>query len=254
MAWFDFGTARVYYEITGQGPPLLYLPGVTEFIANHADLRARLAQSYRVIAADLPGSGRSLPQPRLYHRDYHSEDANAFLALLDQEAPGQKPHLLGFSDGGEVALSMATLAPDRARSVLVWGSAGFIHDPGGQIAAAFHAVVDDPVPAMGAYRDYLVASYGADLARAITQNLAQGLTTIAAAGGNICRDQAHLIPCPVCLFTGQNDWMNPKSLIDALAERIPNAEAHEVADAGHGIHSDRPDWFADRVSDWLARH
>ena len=148
MAWFDFGPSRVYYEITGQGPPLLYLPGVTEFIANHAELLGLLSQSYRVIAADLPGSGRSLPQPRLYHRDYHSEDANAFLALLDQEAPGQKPHLLGFSDGGEVALSLATQAPERSRSVLVWGSAGFIHDPGGQIAAAFHAVVDDPAPAM----------------------------------------------------------------------------------------------------------
>ena len=254
MAWFDFGNSRIYYEITGQGPPLLYLPGVTEFIASHTDLRARLAQNYRVIAAELPGSGQSGPQPRHYHRDYYREDSQAFLALLDQQAPGQKVHLLGYSDGGETALTMATLAPERARSVLAWGASGFIHDPEGQIAAAFHTVIDDPVPDMRAYRDFLIASYGADLARAITQNVALGLTTIAAAGGNICRAEAHRITCPVCLFVGETDGFVTKALIDDIAARIPLAEAHEVAGAGHGIHSDRPDWFADRVSDWLAGH
>ena len=254
MAWFNFGASQIHFEVTGQGPPLLYLPGVTDFITNHADLRARLAQNYRVIAADLPGSGRSGPQPRNYQPGYYHEDARAFLTLLDQQAPGQKVHLLGASDGGETALTMATLAPERARSVLAWGASGFIHDPEGQIAAAFHTVIDDPVPDMRAYRDFLIASYGADLARAITQNIAQGLTAIVAAGGNICRAEAHRITCPVCLFVGETDGFVTKALIDDIAARIPLAEAHEVAGAGHGIHSDRPDWFADRVLDWLADH
>jgi pimeloyl-ACP methyl ester carboxylesterase len=65
MSSFDHGTSRIYYEESGSGDPVLLLPGFAGSIEEFSSLREALATGgYRVIAADLPGSGRSEPQPR----------------------------------------------------------------------------------------------------------------------------------------------------------------------------------------------
>ena len=253
MAIFENGGSRIYYEVEGQGTPLLFLPGVTESISQHSGWLARTARDHRVIAADLPGSGRSGPQPRRYHVNYYQDDAASFAALLG-ELGVSNAHLVGFSDGGEVALLMAIATPALARSVLTWGASGFADDPGGHIATLFRNLVDHPDPETQDWRDSLVARHGADLARAITRNIADGIDAFVAAGGDISRSRADQIRCPVCLIAGQQDPFIPADLLMALAGQIETVETHVVEGAGHGVHQDRPDWFAATLTDWLARH
>ena len=119
MSWFEYANGRIYYETSGQGEPALLLPGWAGNIGEFQVLRHALATHYRVIAADLPGSGQSQPQPREYTATYFQDDAQTFLAMLDDLAAAPAD-LIGFSDGGEVALLMATSRPDSVRSVVVW--------------------------------------------------------------------------------------------------------------------------------------
>jgi valacyclovir hydrolase len=123
MAWFDHGDMRTYFEESGSGDPLLMLPGWGGTIDELAPLREALAPAFRVIAADVPGSGRSGPQPRTYTASYYRDDARAFLAMLDA-IEASPACLVGFSDGGEYALLMATQRPDSVRSIVTWGAAG----------------------------------------------------------------------------------------------------------------------------------
>jgi pimeloyl-ACP methyl ester carboxylesterase len=147
MAWFEHGTSRIYYEEQGSGTPVLVLPGFAGSIEEFAALReAMVMAGYRVIAADLPGSGRSEPQPRTYTATYYEDDAHSFAALL-QHLASEPVHLMGFSDGGEISLLMATLTPGVVRSVVTWGAAGVINDPSGQLRQAMYNVVDNPHPA-----------------------------------------------------------------------------------------------------------
>lgn len=250
---FQHGDATIHYEVTGQGVPLLFLPGVTESISQYAEWLAPLARSHRIIAADLPGSGRSGPQPRTYHVGYYQDDAASFAALLVHLGVS-RAHLMGFSDGGEVALQMASATPDRARSVLTWGSSGFARDPDGRIAAIFRNLFDDPVAETAEWRARLVERHGANLARIITRNFADGIDALVAAGGDICRSRAHLIACPVCLIAGQDDPFVPADLLQTLSDRIASVETHLVAGTGHGVHQDRPDWLLATATDWLSRH
>lgn len=253
MSWFEHGTSRIYFEDSGSGDPVLLLTGFSDHIDRHARLRDALAGHYRVIAAELPGSGRSGPQPRKYSPGFYDQDAQAFVALL--EARGAVPaRLLGFSDGGEVALVMAAISPKVASTVLTWGAAGAINDPGGHIAAFFRQVVDDPQPDAHDYRDYLVANYGESIARATTQSFANVMDAMVAAGGDIVLKRAGQITCPVMLMVGQRDFIASKSQIETLASLMPQAVSIEVQDAGHGIHEDRPEWFVEAVMDWLADH
>ena len=251
MTWFTHLASDIYFEDTGSGDTVLLLPGFSDRIENHNTLREVLVRNYRVIAADLPGSGRSRPQPRRYHPAYLEDDAIAFAALLQDRVCGPA-HVLGHSDGGEVALLMATLVPGSLRSVLTWGAQGSVSDPDGQIIATFRNAVDNPDPPYIGYRDYLVSSYGEHNARAMTQSFADAITAIEKAGGDICRSRAHKITCPALLLVGQHDPFVSKAVIDELAGRMPIAEVIEVEAAGHGIHEDQPAWFGATVMNWLA--
>ena len=113
MAWHGPAGQQIYYEESGSGDTVLLMPGWAGNIAEFGELRAELASGFRVVAVDLPGSGRSQPQPRHYSPGYYTDDARALFVLLDALGVGAA-HLAGFSDGGEEALLMAALEPGRS--------------------------------------------------------------------------------------------------------------------------------------------
>lgn len=255
MAWFEYGTAHIYFEEQGRGDPVLLLPGLTDRIEYHTPLRdALVAAGYHVIAADLPGSGRSQPQPRTYTVNYFEEDARAFAALLNHlgAAPA---HLMGFSDGGEVALLMAEITPSLVRSLVTWGSAGQIHDPTGQLREAFYNIVDNPIPPLKDFSQHLIATYGKDIARATTQNAVHAMTEIIETrGGDLSFSKAGSIACSALLITGEHDPFAPPALLSELAARIPSARMVEVKNAGHDVHNTHTEWFTQTILDWLKQH
>jgi valacyclovir hydrolase len=251
MPWFEHGSARIYYEDQGEGSPVLFLPGWSESIDEFAELRGALAGGHRVIAADLPGSGKSGPQPRSYAPTYYEDDAIAFLALI-AELSLERPHVAGFSDGGEVALVMAARNAEALRSVVAWGAVG--QTPPLAMIDAFHNVVDQPSEAMGPFSQHLQATYGEGNARLMSQSVAAAWRAIAQSGDDISRSRAPGITCPTLLITGDHDPFAPPAPVAALAAAIPEAEFIEVTDAGHVLHTDHGEWLAETITGWIARH
>src|SRR5215208_1811026 len=252
MAWFDQGETRVYYEESGGGDPVLLLPGWGGTIDELAHLREALAPTFRVIAADLPGSGKSGPQPRTYTPTYYQDDAAVFLALL--EALGASPaHLVGFSDGGEYALLMAALTPEAVRSVVTWGAAGTL-GTNLQLADLMATVVDDPIPPMAEFSAYLKAAYGEANARVMTQSAATSFRQVMEAGGDISRSRATIIACPALLITGEHDFLATPALVADMAYAIPQGEYREATGASHPVHHEKPAWLVDTVVGWLSSH
>jgi valacyclovir hydrolase len=254
VAWFEYGPARIYYEEQGEGDPVLMVPGFTGSIEEFATLRQALVERYRVIAADPPGSGRSGPQPRLYSVDYYQEDADALAALL-QHLDAAPAHLLGFSDGGEYGLLLAATKPQMARSVVAWGAAGVLHDPGGRMREAMVDIIDNPIPPLQELSDHLIATYGAASARAMMQSaMRAGGEIIDVRNGDISLSKARDIACPVLLIVGDQDMFLPVELAQQYPARVPQGEVLVAEGAGHAVHLDRPEWMEQTVLDWLKRH
>ncbi len=252
MAWFEHREVRIYYEESGSGDPVLMLPGWGGSIDELAPLREAVAPTYRVIAADVPGSGRSGPQPRTYSPSYYRDDALIFLAMLD--ALGASPaRLVGFSDGGEYALLMAAMRPEAVRSVVTWGSAGALPDAP-ELTEAFSSLVDDPIPPLADFAAYMTATYGESNARVMAQSLAASLRTIMEAGGDISRSRAASIACPTLLITGEHDFLATPALVTDMAQAIPNGEFLEAKDASHAVHHGKPAWLSETVVGWLSNH
>jgi valacyclovir hydrolase len=241
----------IYYEESGTGDTVLLLPGWGGSINELAPVGKSLASRFSVIAADPPGSGKSGPQPRTYTPSYYQDDAVAFLTMLD--AMGASPaHLVGFSDGGEYALLMAALRPGAVRSVVTWGSAGSLGDDP-EMADAFAALIDDPIPPLTDFSNYMKATYGEQNARIMAQSAARAFHEIMNAGGDISRMRAANIACPALLIAGENDFLAIPALVRDMANAIPNGEFVEARGAGHSVHREQPAWLNETIVAWLSK-
>jgi pimeloyl-ACP methyl ester carboxylesterase len=252
MSWYGPVGQQVYCEDTGRGDTVLLLPGWGGSIIEFSRLRYELATGFRVVAADMPGSGRSQPQPRHYSASYYMDDAQTLLSLLD-ELRVDLAHLVGFSDGGECALLMATLDPGRALSVVTWGAAGqVVATP--EALDALARLLDDPIEPLKPLAAYLVEAYGADNARVMAESWAQALRAIVDSGGDVSRSRAALVDCPALLITGTYDPFCPPNLVREMADAIKRGEFLEAAGAGHDVHQSHPDWLVSTVVNWLGDH
>lgn len=118
-------TIRLSYEhlepsADSRAPVVVLLHGSPGGKRDFDALAPRLAERYRVIVPDLPGFGageRDVP-------DY-SFRAHARYVLELMDALGlDEAHVVGFSMGGGVVLSMADLAPRRVRSITMLSAIG----------------------------------------------------------------------------------------------------------------------------------
>jgi pimeloyl-ACP methyl ester carboxylesterase len=251
MAWHGPAGRQIYYEESGSGDTVLLMPGWAGTIAEFGELRAELASGFRVVAVDLPGSGRSQPQPRRYPPSYYLDDAWALFGLLDALGVAAA-HLAGSSDGGEEALLMAALQPGRALSVVTWGAAGRIVASPEQLDELAH-VVDRPTGPLVTLAAYLAEAYGAGGARIITESWAQAMREIIATGGDISRSRAPSITCPALLITGSGDPFCPPGLVYDMADAIPHGTYLE-ADGGHDLYQSHRRWLISAITGWLGDH
>ncbi len=106
---------QLYYEMAGEGHPLVLLHGGYQDRRMWDDQFAAFAQDYQVIRYDIRGFGRSaLPQVPYSDR----QDLSDLLTFLGIE----KSYLLGFSLGGGIALDFTLEHPERADALILVGS------------------------------------------------------------------------------------------------------------------------------------
>jgi pimeloyl-ACP methyl ester carboxylesterase len=112
-----------YYEIRGEGEPLLLLHGGLGTIDMFAPIMPVLADGREVIAVDLHGHGRT----QLGDRAIDLVDIGDDLATVLQALGYDQVDVMGYSFGGGAAFRLAVQHPERVRR-LVLVSAGFAQD------------------------------------------------------------------------------------------------------------------------------
>ncbi|MEZ4563569.1 MAG: alpha/beta hydrolase [Thermomicrobiales bacterium] len=116
---------RIHYDVTGEGAPLVLFHGLTGSGSRWCDtgIVTALAADYRLILIDARGHGASDKPHR--DEDYggatHAADV---LAVLDDQGL-ENAHIWGHSLGGNVALSLARLAPRRVQRLIITGYSPF---------------------------------------------------------------------------------------------------------------------------------
>jgi pimeloyl-ACP methyl ester carboxylesterase len=106
----------VYYEIHGDGPPLVLIGGLGVDLTVFAPLTERLARTFRVLTFDNRGAGRTGKPDVPYSIPMMAGDTDALMDALGLA----RAHVVGVSMGGRIAIELAAGRPDRVdRLVLV---------------------------------------------------------------------------------------------------------------------------------------
>ena len=104
------------YEQTGNGPNVVMVHGLgTNLAFWYLKSAALMRHEFRVTVYDLRGHGRSERPPSGYTASTMAEDLQALLDGLAVE----RPHLVGHSFGGVIALEFALRAPARLASLTI---------------------------------------------------------------------------------------------------------------------------------------
>ena len=109
---------QLHYIEQGQGKPLILLHGNGENCDYFEHQIPCFARDYRVIAIDTRGHGQSPRGEKPFTIVQFAEDLRDF---MDEKAIG-KAILLGFSDGGNIALTFALKYPERVDKMIVDGA------------------------------------------------------------------------------------------------------------------------------------
>lgn len=114
----EIGAVTFYYEIAGDGEPLLLLHGGLGGSEHFAKIVPLLSTSFEVITVDRRGHGRSTDNGEPYSYAGMAEETRAFLEHL-QLGPVK---MLGFSDGGVVGFHLASTYPETVEKLVAVGA------------------------------------------------------------------------------------------------------------------------------------
>src|SRR5439155_294031 len=248
------GDINIYYEVFGQGEPLLMIMGLNGNLLNWGPVvPARLAEQYQVILFDNRGAGRTDQPPGPYTMAQMADAAAALLDALNVD----RAHVFGCSMGGMIAQHLALDHPAKLRRLvlgcsMVGGShtvqaepevlAYLAPQPGlTPFEAAWRGVpITYPPEFIEANREMLE-----ELIRTGVQYPSQPHAYEAQLGAIMYThdtyDRLPEIQAPTLVLTGNRDVLIPPENSQILAERMPNAQLHEIEGAGHVFWISHPD-------------
>lgn len=235
------GGTRVRYLEAGSGEPLVTIHGRGGLhpTAGHALLAGR----FRVIALEVPGFGAQDSG-----LEGGAEDVAATLAAAAGALLGGGDHaLLGTSMGGLLALWWATRLPDHVSTLCLEAPAAFragSPDPAtlspAELFAAMHAHPERKLlgPPDTAWLGRTQALFDRIMGEPHDGELARRVATL---------------QVPTLALFGDRDRLIPTSGGRVLKSLLPRCTFAIVHDAAHDISGDRPEAFADAVTDFVER-
>ncbi len=269
MTYIAANGVQYYVEQSGSGPALLLLHGFTGSAATWEPQLATWRDHYTCLAVDLLGHGGS-EAPTDPARYGMAATVADLIVILDTLGIA-RTHLLGYSLGGRIALSLAVAQPARIGGlVLESASPGLAtaeeraarHAADEALAAAIER---DGVPAfvqrwealpLWASQTTLPAPTRAALHTQRLHNRATGLANSLRGLGTGAQppvhDQLGGLNVPALCLAGTFD-AKFVALAEDLTVALPQAQLALIPGAGHAIHLEQPAVFNHTVTNFLGQ-
>lgn len=255
MSWAENHGARLYYEVHGRGPAVLFVHGSGGHHAAWWQQVTALRDDYTVITMDLRGFGCS--------RWDGDHDSAAFpgdiIAVLDAVAAAGGPGravLVGQSIGAAAALRAALDRPDRASGVVLAHSLGGLKHPELATLVKADRAVAEKLPVLDRLLTPQFRAQRPDLAFLFRQmgtfNTAKmaDLRNLGSDGPTL--EELAAAPFPLLLLAGEKDSVLSPSTVQRAGELLPQARVEIVPGAPHSMYWETPALFNEALRGFLA--
>ena len=223
---------EIYYETYGQGSPLFLLHGNNEGIHSFRAQIEPLSRHFKVIALDTRGQGNSLNNSL---SPYTYEQFASDLLLVMDALSIKKASLLGWSDGGNTALTFAIKHPEKLGKIVVMGANLF---PGAD------AIEENVIQMFENRRDSL--SRRAD---PYSQNQMR-LADLVLKEPHLNEKALDLISAPVLVVAGEFDVVKKQHTL-LIHSLIKNSKIEIIPDSDHYAPLKNPEVFNRIVLEFL---
>jgi len=249
----------LYYEIAGQGQPILFIHGLGSSSRDWEPQVAFFAKHYQVVTFDVRGHGQSGKPPGPYSIPLFATDTAELIKSLGI-APA---HVVGISMGGMIAFQLAVSAADLVRSLVIVNSGPefilrtFKERIGGLQRLLIVRLLGMrkmgqvlskrlfPKPEHEELRRVFVERWAENDRRAYSD-------AMRAIVGWSVSDRLGDIRSPTLVITADEDYA-PVSLKEAYVAKMPQAELVVIADSRHATPAERPEQFNEALMAFLSK-
>ena len=193
-------------------------------------------KNFKVFAYDRTGHGRTANQKGSIHFNFQTKELIAFL----EDVVKEPAHLIGVSDGANIALLAAIGRPDLVRSVVAIGG----NTSASQVRLKFGK--PDVSPEAQAEHDRLSPDPASELTKKVTTAFKVWKTE-----PNIAPAKLAKIKCPVLILAGDDDVISAKDS-EKIYQAIPNARLAIVPGASHAVIKEKTKLIQELLKDFYA--
>ena len=252
----------LYYEISGQGAPVLLIQGVGVVGEGWRPQVDGLKQRFQTLIFDNRGIGKSTPCAGPISMEAMAEDARALMDLVGWESA----HVVGHSMGGVIAQQLALDCSRRVRSLsllctfargkdaarltpwVLWMSLRTRIGTRRMRRRAFLEMICPPAALQTADTDALAARFAGLIGRDLGDQppiLMKQL--MAMSRHDTCRRLGELRAIPTLVVSAEHDRIALPRYGQMLASAIPGARFELLRGASHGV----PIYAPNRINDFL---
>lgn len=257
--------AELYYEVHGEGEPIIFLNGIMMSTLSWAGLTPIASKKFKLILFDFRDQGNSSKMKELYELDIHVGD---LLSLMDSLGIS-KIHMLGLSYGGLVALKFALLHQDRLNTLILPNTTSFISNHLREIGKAWEtaAELNDGEKFLQLARPFiysgkfyenhldLIRKYQEMFKTMLTKEWFQGFIRLSRSTRNyyISSNELKTIKIPTLLIGAEHDIVAPVKDMMTIYENINGCEFITIPQAGHGAFLEKTNEFMTMVMGFVGK-
>ena len=228
-AYADVNGVHMYYEIHGQGRPVLMLHGGITDHSFWPQTLQDMAKGHRVIAPEQMGHGHTPDLPaREFSYAQMAEDTAALLEQLDVKSVD----VIGWSDGGVIGYLLAIHHPQLVRKLV---TSGANVDGEGLPPPKTGEIKPEQLPKMFEEEYDKVSPDG-------PQHYVAFINRVVAMWRKypyVERSRLAEIRCPTLIIVGDRDFF-PVEVAEHIRQAISGAQLMVVPGTGHGTFRERP--------------
>lgn len=257
---------EIYYEVQGEGEPMVLIPYLAADQACYAFQVAEYAKHYTCFSVDLRGAGLSGKPDGVYTTELLAADVAAFM----QAAGVERAHVFGLSLGAATAMWLAARHPEKV-TTLSLHSGWTASDPylravveGWQIMAQALASVTEMViqgifpwcltPELYAAKPEYIDS----LAEFVRSRPMPPVDAFIRQSGAVLAHDATAalasIQAPTLITFGRHDMVTSTRFAGPLHQGIANSEVHVFEDCSHAPIYENVEAFNSRTLAFLESH